>query len=128
MLLTSGGDCPCWWYLSGGGGALEWSPEWPFLAGGDSRAAASSFSHVSIFGIEGVSVLGFLPPSRLWGFAAVNLGSLAGQAGDGKALGSRIPGSPRGPGFDLTLAGVQVFPSIDTPALVQSLTHSVCAS
>ena len=95
---------------------------------GTARAAASTFSHVSISGIEGVSVLEFLPPSRLWGFAAVRPGSLAGQAGDGRALHSRIPGSPPGPGFDLTLAGVQVFPSIDTPALVQSLTHSVRAS
>ena len=138
MLLTSGTDCPCWWYLSGGGEvslgcprgpglylSLEQSPEWLV---GTARAAASTFSHVSISGIEGVSVLEFLPPSRLWGFAAVRPGSLAGQAGDGRALHSRIPGSPPGPGFDLTLAGVQVFPSIDTPALVQSITHSVRAS
>lgn len=70
---------------------------------------------------------GCLPP-WLWGFAAVRPGSLAGQAGNGRALRSRIPGYPPGPGFDLILAGVQVFPSTDAPALPQSLTHSVRAS
>lgn len=34
---------------------------------------------------------------------------------------------PQGPSFDLTLAGVQVFPNTDAPALLESLTHSVCA-
>lgn len=67
-------------------------------------------------------MLGCLPP-WLWGFAAVRPGSLASQAGDGKALRSRIPGYPSGPGFDVTLAGVQVFPSTDAPALLRSLTH-----
>lgn len=33
---------------------------------------------------------------------------------------------PQGPSFDLTLAGVQVFPNTDAPALLESLTHCLC--